>query len=381
MNLRLGRVLLVLLASTLAIPVAARAAPASKVDVSKLLAKPDAWFTSDDGRRMLDNIVSWQNANGGWWKGYAANVPRDDNLPLTDDYSKAPPGDNEAVWRRTSTFDNKATVSELRLLARAFRLTQEPKYRQAFERGMKFVFDSQYPGGGWPQRFPLENNYGRFITYNDNAIVGIMTLLLDIDHAEGDFAWASPEERARANQAFDRGVRCILDTQIKVDGRLTGWCQQHDDKTLAPATARTYELPSIAASETASILRLLMRMENPDDRVKTAIRSGAAWLERSKLTGVRIVDKPDPALPHGRDEILVEDAAAAQPLWARFYDIETNRPFYCGRDGVKKWSLGEVEPERRAGYSWVRPFGRDALKAYQKWAAKHGDGDAAAAGN
>jgi PelA/Pel-15E family pectate lyase len=378
MGLRAHGILLVLLISLSAAPVAHGAA---KVDISKLLTRPDAWFTSDEGRRMLDNIASWQNANGGWWKGYDATVPRDEKLHLTDDYSKAPAEDNEAVWRRTSTFDNKATVSELRLLARAFRLTQESKYRQGFERGINFIFDAQYANGGWPQRFPLENNYGRLITYNDNAMVGVMTLLMDVDKGEGDFAWTPPELRGRAKHSFDRGVRCILDTQIKVNGQLTGWCQQHDDKTLAPATARTYELPSIAALETASILRLLMHIENPDDRVKTAIRSAVAWLERSKLAGIRVVEKRDPSLPHGRDQFVVEDPSATEPLWAPFYDIETNRPFYCGRDGVKKWSLNEVEPERRAGYSWIRPFGRDALKAYQKWAPKHGEANTAEAGN
>jgi PelA/Pel-15E family pectate lyase len=378
MGLKPHRILLMLLAGSLA---AAPMAPGAKVDVSRLLARPDAWLTSDEGRRMLDNIASWQNPTGGWWKGYDAAVPRDESLHLTDDYGKAPPDDNEAVWRRTSTFDNKATVSELRLLARAFRLTQDQKYRQAFDRGMKFVFDAQYPNGGWPQRFPLENNYGRHITYNDNAMVGVMTLLMDLDKGAGDFAWAPPELRMRAKQSFDRGVQCILDTQIKVNGQLTGWCQQHDDKTLAPTTARTYELPSIAAAETASILRLLLHIDDPDERVKTAIHSAAAWLERSKLTGIRVVEKADPSLPKGRDQFVVEDASATEPLWARFYDIETNRPFFCGRDGIKKWSLNEVEPERRAGYSWVRPFGRDVLKAYQKWASKHAEAKTAEAGN
>jgi PelA/Pel-15E family pectate lyase len=377
MSLNPHRLLLVLLLGSLAASVARGA----KVDVSRLLSKPDAWFTSDGGRRMLDNIASWQNANGGWWKGYDATVPRDENLHLTDDYSKAPPDDKEAVWRRTSTFDNRATVSELRLLARAFRLTREPGYRQSFERGMTFVFDSQYPNGGWPQRFPLEDNYGRFITYNDNAMVGVMTLLADVHKGDGDFAWVSPELRDRARQAFDRGVRCILDTQIKVNGKLTGWCQQHDDRTLAPAAARAYELPSIASAETASIVRLLMQIDDPDERVKAAVRSGAAWLERSKLTGIRVVRKPDPSLPKGHDEVVVEDPSAPDPLWARFYDIATNRPFYCGRDGVKRWSLNEVEPERRAGYAWIRPFGRDALKAYQKWATIHAGPKTAEAGS
>ena len=82
------------------------------------------------------------------------------------------------------------------------------------------------------------------------------------------------------------------------------------------------------------------------------------------MTGKRLVDKADPSLPKGRDQVLVDDPSATEPLWARFYDIETNRPFFCGRDGVKKWSLNEIEAERRAGYAWIRPFGEAVLKEY-----------------
>jgi PelA/Pel-15E family pectate lyase len=357
------------------VPALATAAP---MDLSKLVDRPDDWFKSPDGRKILDNIVTWQNANGGWWKAYDATVPRPAKLPeITDPTNKAPANDRDSVWHRTSTFDNKATYTELRLLARGYRVTQDTKYRDAFDRGIKFVFDAQYPNGGWPQRFPIEDNYGRHITFNDNAMTDLMMLLEDIAGGDADFAWVSTDVKTRSKEAFDRGVQCILDLQIKVNGKLTGWCQQHDAKTLAPASARAYELPSIASSETAEIMRLLMRIETPDERIKTSVRSAAEWLERSKLTGIRLESKPDPSLPKGRDQVIVEDPSATEPLWARFYDIETNRPFYCGRDGVKKWSLAEIEPERRAGYAWLRPFGKQVLKEYREWAAKHGEPGAA----
>jgi len=266
-----------------------------------------------------------------------------------------------------------ALTAAARLLARGHRVTQDTKYREAFERGLRYIFDAQYPNGGWPQRFPLGEDYGRHITFNDGAMTGVMNLLLDTAGGKGDFAWVAPEQRERAKQAFDRGVQCILDSQIKVNGKLTGWCQQHDAQTLAPTSARTYELPSIVSSETAEILRTLMRIEEPSPQVKAAVHAGAAWLERSKMTGKRLVDKADPSLPKGRDQVLVDDPSATDPVWSRFYDIETNRPFFCGRDGVKKWSLNEIEAERRAGYAWIRPFGEVALKEYQKWAAKHGE--------
>ena len=65
--------------------------------------------------------------------------------------------------------------------------------------------------------------------------------------------------------------------------------------------------------------------------------------------------------------------SSAPPIWARFYEIDTNRPFFCGRDGVKKYSLTEIELERRSGYAWLRPFGAKVLAEYPAWCAKHGE--------
>jgi len=70
---------------------------------------------------------------------------------------------------------------------------------------------------------------------------------------------------------------------------------------------------------------------------------------------------------------VVVDDPSAPPIWARFYEIDTNRPFFCGRDGVKKYSLAEIELERRSAYAWLRPFGEKVMKEYPKWCAKHGE--------
>ena len=37
--------------------------------------------------------------------------------------------------------------------------------------------------------------------------------------------------RQRLSKAFDKGIECILATQIVTDGQLTVWCQQHDRET------------------------------------------------------------------------------------------------------------------------------------------------------
>ena len=48
-----------------------------------------------------------------------------------------------SVWRRTSTFDNNATHSEMRILGRAYRITNKQSYKAAFDRGLEFIFQSR----------------------------------------------------------------------------------------------------------------------------------------------------------------------------------------------------------------------------------------------
>ena len=57
----------------------------------------------------------------------------------------------------------------------------------------------------------------------------------------------------------------------------------------------------------------------------------------------------------------------APPLWARFYEIETNRPIFSGRDSVKKYDIAEIESERRNGYAWYGSWGEGVAKRYGQW--------------
>jgi pectate lyase len=348
----------------------AQPSAAPRVGPPQLVDRPDDWFRSDEGRRIVDNIVSWQNANGGWWKNYDAGHPRPDPLPpaRTDDGA---PGDTEDVWRLTSTFDNGATYNELRVLARAYRCVGDERYRHAFDRGLTFVLAAQYPNGGWPQRFPLRDNYGRHITFNDGAMTGVLRLLKAIaDHA-ADYPFVTEDRRRECAAAYARGVQCILDCQVRVNGRLTAWCQQHDAKTLQPAGARTYELPSLTGDESADIVLLLMDEPQPDDRIRTAVDAAVAWYRSTEIRGLRVDRVKGPQYENGEDRIVVEDAAAG-PLWARFYDIGTNRPFFASRDGTKRASLAEISWERRNHYSWYGTWGKKVYEAYARWQRRVG---------
>jgi len=351
-------------------PVALCAADQGKafgVAVSKLTDQPDEWFKSQTGKATCDNIVSWQNDIGGWWKSYDATNPRPAAVATRP--NSGPPGDDDNVWHKTSTIDNDATYSELRVIARAARVLGDQKYKDCFNRGLHYLFEAQYPNGGWPQRYPLQENYGRHITFNDNAMLGVMQLLRDVADNKPDFAFVSSEDRAHAKTAFDKGIDCILSCQVKINGKLTVWCQQHDEITLAPAGARAYELPSLTGGESSGLTMLLMSLEKPSQRIRDSIEAAVAWYQANEIKGKRFEHFQG---PDGFDARL-EDDPSAPPLWARFYDLETGKPFVCGRDGIKRDSLADIPRERRAGYQWYGYWGDKVLEEYPKWKSRIGN--------
>src|SRR5206468_3629076 len=139
------------------------------------------------------------------------------------------------------------------------------------------------PTGGWPQVWPLQGGYHDAITYNDNAMIHVLRLLSDVAEAQNDFAFAPRRIRARAVASIQRGIQCLLDTQIFVNGHRTVWCQQHDPLTLKPTSARNYEMPAQCGSESAQIMSFLMQLPNPNPTTAAAVHAAAAWFEKTKL--------------------------------------------------------------------------------------------------
>src|SRR5262249_13074117 len=82
-------------------------------------------------------------------------------------------------------------------------------------------------------------------------------------------------------------------------GEGTVWCAEHDERTLAPAKARAYELPSLSGSESVGIVEFLMGIEKPSAEVVRAIEAAVEWFRASKITGIRVVRKAAPGTPRG----------------------------------------------------------------------------------
>jgi PelA/Pel-15E family pectate lyase len=308
-------------------------------DLSK---KADIWFGSEDGRKAMECILSWQSERGDWPKN-------------TDTTTKVRSGERSELL---GTFDNGATTGELHALARAFTTTGEARYERAFLKGFDHILAAQYANGGWPQYYPLRDGYYSHITFNDNCMVRLLEFLGEATNSE-NFKFLDAGRRGSATKAIERGVDCIVKCQVVINGTPTVWCAQHDEVTLAPARARSYELASLSGSESAGILKYLMRLQKPTPEVVRAIKAGAAWFESSKITGIRI------ERIKGERKVIRDPSAA--PVWARFYELETNRPFFCDRDGVPKYSLEEIGSERRNGYAWYGNWGDSLADAFAKW--------------
>lgn len=306
------------------------------------MGKPDEWFRGEEGRRLTGNILSWQSPTGSWPKN-------------TDTISKAFTGEPAKIQ---GTFDNGATTGELRLLARADRARRDPGLEQAFRKGVDHILESQYPNGGWPQHYPPGTNYHRHITFNDDTMVRLMEFLREVS-TRPEYSFVDAARRERAGESFKRGIQCILKCQILVNGQRTVWCAQHDENDYRPRAGRSYELESFSGAESASILQLLMSLESPSPEVVQAIEAGVRWFETARLNGIR------QTVVEG-DKKIIRDPSAP-PLWARFYEIDGNRPFFCGRDGIKKYNLAEIEPERRNGYAWYGTWGERVASSYIIW--------------
>ena len=158
-----------------------------------------------------------------------------------------------------------------------------------------------------------------------------------------------------------------MKTQIKINGEPTVWCAQHDENTLQPANARAYELASFSGAESVGILQMLMEINNPSPEIIHSIKSAMKWLDEHKLTGIKVENQPG---ADGKRNMVVVADPSAPPLLARFYDLETGKPFFCDRDGIKKSSLAEIGDERRNGYSWYSSGFEGLKKKYEQWVGK-----------
>ena len=292
------------------------------------------------GADKADIILSHQYTNGGWPKNQA--------------YDSAGSGGNDK-----GTFDNNATVSEMVYLAQIYKNTGNTKYRDSVRKAMQFIFNAQYPSGGWPQFYPLKGGYADHVTFNDNAMASVLTVLHNAAEKnvpfDGDIF--NDGDRAKMKQAIAGGIDYILKSQWKQNGVLTVWCAQHGATDYKPKAARAYELESLSGSESVEVLAFLMTQPQTPE-IEAAVKAGLAWF-RSPNTYLA-----DYTYDKNIEEKIVPKAGSR--MWYRFYNLYDNRGFFSDRDGGTYYDIMDISEERRNGYSWGGNYGEKIISYAEK---------------
>lgn len=230
-------------------------------------------------------------------------------------------GDKEPGKRRyQSTLDDNKTQSALLFLLELAHLPEckeEAVLHDSLKAGLDSLLAAQYPNGGfpqqyagpvdastpvlkaaypkaWPRQFPKENYVG-FYTLNDGNMQKIVQLLLR--------AHELTQEERFLNAAKKAGDFFIL---AQMPEPQPGWAQQYNLQ-MEPVWARKFEPPCVTGGESLSTMETLheLYVVTGDEKYLKPLPAAFAWYEKS-------------ALPDGQ--------------YARFYELQTNKPLYFVKD-------------------------------------------------
>lgn len=306
---------------------------------------------------IADRMLVYQLDNGGWPKQLQDGSVVRYETPVDE----ALMAKIKATSVKHATIDNSATSREINALVKAYKRSANKAYLKAAEKGVAYLLKAQYANGGWPQYYPDQSIYRAEITYNDNAMVNVLNIMLDISIKSNDFEVLYDAFGDKAEDAVKRGVACILKTQIIQNGKPTIWAAQYDQNTFEPAKARNFEPASLSTAESVGVLRFLMRIPHPSAAIKKSIVSAVDWFKQTKITGYRFAELPDK-----KDKGLIKDPGAV--IWARFYDFKTNQPIFGDRDHSIKTNVADISFERRNNYAWYGIWANNLLlKDFPKW--------------
>ncbi len=248
--------------------------------------------------------------SGGW--NYLADFAGDESL--RDWYTTI--GRN--AWRLeefqqhlgNATFDDAGTAQSSKFLLRLYVEKHDPQWKPALDTAIQFVLDSQYPGGGWPQRYPPSKeaparggpDYASYITFNDGVANENIDFLAMCYQALGERRLLDPI--ARGMSAF---------VALQRPAPQAGWALQYTPDG-EPAGARTYEPKALATHTTAANILQMLRFYRltGDPTFLARVPEALDWLER--------VASPPGVAPDGRTH-------------PTFLEIGTDTPLYVHRRG------------------------------------------------
>ena len=276
----------------------------------------DAYHATGDeyyyaaAEKVAAAVIWGQHPSGGW--NYLVDFAGDRSLQ--DWYATI--GRN--AWRLeefqhyygNATFDDQVSTDAAKFLLRVYVEKHDPRYKPPLDKAIQFVLDSQYPIGGWPQRFPLRHDFGKqgnedytsYLTFNDDVAAENISFLLECYQILGDQRLLDP---------IIRGMNSFLVTQQGAPQ--PGWGLQYT-LDLKPAAARTYEPKSLATHTTATNIGHLLEFYELTGETKFLARVPEAlnWLDSLRY----------PA-----------NEAHGNFTHPTFIELGTNKPLYVHRRG------------------------------------------------
>ncbi len=261
--------------------------------------------------RVADALARGQHPSGGW--NYVIDTAGEDSLRRWYDTI----GKN--AWRLeefqhhypNATFDDVTTADAATFMLRVYWEKKDRRYRAPLDKAIAFVLESQYPVGGWPQRYPRVSDgglhglpdYTGYITFNDDVSAENIKFLTFCYQTLGD---------RRLIDAIRRAMDCFIATQQPAPQ--PGWAMQYTVDDLKPAGARTYEPRALATHATAGNLEQMMDFYvlTGDRKYLARIPEAIDWLEAIALPPERRRD--------GRSHTT-------------YVEIGTNAPLFIHRRG------------------------------------------------
>lgn len=218
-----------------------------------------------------------------------------------------------------ATFDDAGTIQAGMLLLRIYLVKKDPVIGAALEKVIRLVLDSQYPAGGWPQRFPLmtgfskngKADYSAFITLNDAVLkenIEFLTLCY---------------QTLKREELKEPILKAMYFCKNLQQGQpYPGWSDQYT-LDLKPAHARSYEPRAINTSTTADYAMQMMEFYRitGDKSFLSGIPAAVHFLESLKLPDSLVVLSGKRY--RDNESIMVP----------RFIDPDTGKPLYIHRKG------------------------------------------------
>lgn len=238
-------------------------------------------------------LINGQTEHGGWMHTIRFNQPLGNHV----------------------SFDDNQTQSAIRFLMALDEEIDDTVLTAAVEAALGMMIASQLPNGGWPHRYPVQNNYHDFATFNDACINDCIAVMIQADQQYDDPA---------ITESLRKVGRFLQISQLPPPQ--PGWAQQYNEY-LQPAWARTFEPPSVCPQATLLNIRSLIDLyQHFGDQVYLdPIPDALRWVRESRL-------------PNGK--------------WARFVELWTNKALYYDRGRIRVDSLSQLSDERRLGYGY-----------------------------